>query len=780
MKSSSWQRRLGLLFICLLVSHESIVLGHRIQAGVRLQNSVENGMVLEAQLEELLNAGSLQGATLSKAQTEMLESKIAVLMDKAKPTVTELSLSLGEGKEVEYENVPAPKILGSAVYGFIDGFFQGGLTDGLAFVKKAFTDEACGEGIQNVKRDLRRVGHQGRYFAGNLTSGKISWGVLKGSGKGLLLAVRKFLRSGVTFIWKCPGTKMLTVIAGLVMFAVAAWKTIIAVTTAITAGVGTMLMMAWKILNVILAIPYLHQRMKDLREYKRELDSGECKEGPKCRLRVVEARFSLIGALTEVLLTSCKGLIVQVGKWASKVAKTLKMKYAASISKDLSKMFKILGKAKKGESVNVVAMNKQLHSVPWLFKAKKTVQTVGKASKTLEKANVATETSAKVAKTAKTVEKHIERAEKVVSAIQKGHQRHKKVMGAIKSSKGYQQHQKAMNALGNVFKHGRKAENVVDTAEDVGKLTKHAKKVHAAGVKTEKIAGDVKNAAATVNTHFDKVKLAHGNMANKLDKHGKVGKFLAKEMRKVEKLGGNVAGVATDVGVHANKVETVAKHVQKTAKHVQNVDETILATAEVAKKTAKIVGTSGEALVVASHLAGARKWGLGTSTRFVGDDRVCNSEDECPFVSKNFVIPGADVNGGNICNVLDNCPTDDSESTEDNDSSEFLELDATALVSDKMGKWENVEGKCGSMDATEVFEDMNSRCGKYEFVFDCTENENICNCLQWAGSQSKSVVFTRGSDSLSFFKKGDQLQYELKCGKGKLNRRRKFVGAGGC
>ena len=102
-------------------------------------------MVLEAQLEELLNAGSLQGATLSKAQTEMLESKIAVLMDKAKPTVTELSLSLGEGKEVEYENVPAPKILGSAVYGFIDGFFQGGLTDGLAFVKKAFTDEACGE-----------------------------------------------------------------------------------------------------------------------------------------------------------------------------------------------------------------------------------------------------------------------------------------------------------------------------------------------------------------------------------------------------------------------------------------------------------------------------------------------------------------------------------------------------------------------------------------------------------------------------------------------------------
>ena len=196
-----------------------------------------------------------------------------------------------------------------------------------------------------------------------------------------------------------------------------------------------------------------------------------------------------------------------------------------------------------------------------------------------------------------------------------------------------------------------------------------------------------------------------------------------------------------------------------------------------AKKAAGIVGTSGEALVVASHLIGARKWRLSTSTRFVGDDRMCNGVDECPFVSKNFVLPGEDVNDGNICNVLDNC---DSESTEDNDSAEFLELDATALVSDKMGRWENVEGKCGSMDATEVFGDMNSRCGKYEFVFDCRENENICNCLQWAGAQSKPIMFTRGSDSLSFFKEGDQLQYELKCGKGKKHRRRKFVGGGGC
>merc|ERR1711937_325945 len=333
-----------------------------------------------------------------------------------------------------------------------------------------------------------------------------------------------------------------------------------------------------------------------------------------------------------------------------------------------------------------------------------------------------------------------------------------------------------MNALGNVFKHGRKAENVVDTAEDVGKLTKHARKVHEVGVKTEKIAGDVRNAAAKVNTHFDKVKLAHGNMANQLDKHGKVGQFLAKEMRKVEKLGGNVAGVATDVGIHANKVETVAKHVQKTAKAVEKVDETILATAEVAKKSAqiakkttKIVGASGEALVVTSHLAGVRKWGLGTSTRFVGDDRVCNSLEECPFVSKNFVVPGKDVNGGNICNVLDNCPTDNSESTENNDSTEFLQLDATAVVSDKMWKWENVEGKCGSMDATEVFEDMTNRCGKYEYVFDCNENENFCNCLEWAGAQNKPVVFTRGSSSLSLFKKGDHLHYELTCGKGKKN-----------
>ena len=778
--SFSGRKRVGLLFLCLIISHEGIALGSRIQETVRLQNSIKDEMMDQMQLEELVDADSFQSVVLSTAQAELLQSKIAVLIAKAKPTVTDLSVSLDDNEKLEYENVPAPKILGSAVYGFVDGFFHGALTDGLAYVKKAFTDAACGEGIQHIKRDLKRVGRQGKYFAGNLTNGKISWSALKRSGTGLLFAVKKFLRSGVTFIWKCPGTKMLTIIAGLVMFAVAAWKTIIAVTTAITAGIGTILMMVWKILNVILAAPYLHKRMKDLKQYKVELESGECKEGPKCRLRVVEARFSLIGALTEVLLTSCKGMIVQVGKWASKIAKSLKMKYAASISKDLRKMFFILGKAKRGESVNLVSINKQFYSVPWLYKARKAVGNVEKVAKVVEKSSIATKTASKVGSSAKKIEQHLQTAENVIGAIHKGHRRHKKVMDAIKGSKGYQRQQKAFDALRKTLGHGKKAEAVVDNVDDVGKLAKHARSIKEVGKKTEKVASDVKNVAKNVNSHFDKVKLAHGNMANQLDKHGKVGKFLAKEMRKVEKLGGNVAGVASDVGVHANKVETVAKNVHKSAQAVENVDEAILATAEVAKKTAKVIGTGGQTVVVASHLAGARKWRLGPSMMFVGDDRVCNGEGECPFVSKNFVVAGKDVNDGDICNVLDDCSSDDSEPTTDNDSTEFLELDAAALNLDQMGTWDNVEGECDSMDATEVFRDLSSRCGKYEYIFDCNINENLCKCLQWAGEQGKPVIFTRGSSSISFFKDGDQLHYELICGKGKKNRRRQFKGTGGC
>ena len=96
------------------------------------------------------------------------------------------------------------------------------------------------------------------------------------------------------------------------------------------------------------------------------IEAGKC-QGSKCKLHMVETRFSIVGAVTEVLLLSCKGLIVRAGKLVSKVARSLKMKYAPSITKDFAVLFKFLNKAKKGKPLQGSVRGNYLHGTSALL-----------------------------------------------------------------------------------------------------------------------------------------------------------------------------------------------------------------------------------------------------------------------------------------------------------------------------------------------------------------------------------------------------------------------------
>ena len=146
---------------------------------------------------------------------------------------------------------------------------------------------------------------------------------------------------------------MLAVVAGLIMVGVA-------LVGLVNAGTGG-LMIIWQVLNLIFAGTYIRNRLRHMRKLKKKIKSGTC-EGSKCKLGMVEARFSIVGAITEVLLLSCKGLILHAGKLLSKVAKSLKIKFAPSIAKDFGVLFKFMKKAKKGKPVDVAAMNTNLQS----------------------------------------------------------------------------------------------------------------------------------------------------------------------------------------------------------------------------------------------------------------------------------------------------------------------------------------------------------------------------------------------------------------------------------
>jgi len=247
---------ISIFFIWLLVSHEGITLGARIHANVSP--------------EELVDA-------------------------------------MDDSNEPKEKGTKAHKIMGSAMYGFFDGLFHGALSDGINFVKnggigkvgkgikelpgkldlrKAFTDKKCEIGSHKIKKSLKRIGRHAGYFAGNLT--KIiktrSLKLLHSSGKDLSHALKHFLRHAVSFIFNCPGTKMLAVVAGLIMVGVA-------LVGLVNAGTGG-LMIIWQVLNLIFAGTYIRNRLRHMRKLKKKIKSGTC-EGSKCKLDMVEADFRL-------------------------------------------------------------------------------------------------------------------------------------------------------------------------------------------------------------------------------------------------------------------------------------------------------------------------------------------------------------------------------------------------------------------------------------------------------------------------------------------------------
>ena len=557
-----------------------------------------------------MQAENLNSVTLSKAQIEVIHSKINLLLDNPNVSPEELVDAMDDSNEPKEKGTKAHKIMGSAMYGFFDGLFHGALSDGINFVKnggigkvgkgikelpgkldlrKAFTDKKCEIGSHKIKKSLKRIGRHAGYFAGNLT--KIiktrSLKLLHSSGKDLSHALKHFLRHAVSFIFNCPGTKMLAVVAGLIMVGVA-------LVGLVNAGTGG-LMIIWQVLNLIFAGTYIRNRLRHMRKLKKKIKSGTC-EGSKCKLGMVEARFSIVGAITEVLLLSCKGLILRAGKLLSKVAKSLKIKFAPSIAKDFGVLFKFMKKAKKGKPVDVAAMNTNLQSTPWLFNgdirtARQVMETAGKVSKNSD-----------IGKIANTYSPVVKKVENVVDAMQKGHARHQKAMDALKA--GHAKHQQAMNALKSklgMAKKVKKSEDIIDNAADVGKLGKLADTTSAVAQNRKnflngvtKVSGQAEKALGTVGNAATKVR-------NHVEKGGRIGKAVGNQVKKVEKAAGEYKDLAKTVGTYTKMSGDVYDKVDKAAKVAKKVDNAIVTTGKVAKKTEKIATP----LIMGSHVIAA-------------------------------------------------------------------------------------------------------------------------------------------------------------------------------
>ena len=188
MQFLSWQRRVGILFVCLLVSTKARLLGAGINEGVGMQ--LENAVTEAVDLEDLarqLETSSLK--SLSNAQKAEIKSRINALLEKSNVAPVDLVEAMDDSHEAEVKGAKLHRILGSALYGFFDGLFHGALSEGLEFInndglskvgkgikdlpnklnlKRAFMAPKCGKGTWHHK-SLKRVGRHTGYFVGNLT-----------------------------------------------------------------------------------------------------------------------------------------------------------------------------------------------------------------------------------------------------------------------------------------------------------------------------------------------------------------------------------------------------------------------------------------------------------------------------------------------------------------------------------------------------------------------------------------------------------------------------------
>ena len=163
---------------------------------------------------------------------------------------------------------------------------------------------------------------------------------------------------------------------------------------------------------------------------------------------------------------------------------------------------------------------------------------------------------------------------------------------------------------------------------------------------------------------------------------------------------------------------------------------------------------------------------------------------KCKLLAPNEFVPGMDVNSGGEINFKKKYKKYErrfqmclkigpyKKKTQKKTHSTFLEV-ASGMKTAKELSWGQVHGKCNGMNAIEVFENIPEECpnGDKPVQFDCTNNENLCDCLAWVG-EGNIAKFTSGSDFLTLGKKNDEITYSISCSDEGDRRRRLLQGGG--
>lgn len=208
--------------------------------------------------------------------------------------------------------------LKSAAFGFIDGFTSGMVKE----IKHAFESKQCKDTksmkaavtvdfVKSIKGLFKQLKQIHRVFKSEYRA------KLKKAFKNFLKAIAKVLKEIGRWLWKCPGTKQLAVIAAIILSGMAVMA---------IPGFGMIIGFIGKLAGFYFKAKYVVNAVWDISENTIKAAKGKCKL--PCKKIIVEKFFGIAGAMVELLLP-----VIQKGsKGTKKLNPMNELKHAAKES----------------------------------------------------------------------------------------------------------------------------------------------------------------------------------------------------------------------------------------------------------------------------------------------------------------------------------------------------------------------------------------------------------------------------------------------------------------
>ena len=236
----------------------------------------------------------------------------------------------------------------SAVFGTVNGFFSGMASD----FRENYRSPLCQDGLSSIGEQTKAVTHAFKHL---WHTGKSNLLKIKPALKAFLRAVYRLIRAVSNYMLTCEATRPLVIFSTIMLGAFA--LNLLLMSASGFMPLAILLKIVGMVVGLYFASGFFIQTVKSLYKRIRDWKRGKCDK--KCKRKLIEHAFEMIGCAIEVLLL---GGVTEILKFSrsSKAAKgmrKLKIELHPAFVDDLKILANAAKSAKQGLGVKISSLN---------------------------------------------------------------------------------------------------------------------------------------------------------------------------------------------------------------------------------------------------------------------------------------------------------------------------------------------------------------------------------------------------------------------------------------